>query len=196
MPLKPVKWCLLVFLCAVAAILSAQSQPQEPNTGDSTSHPAPSQPAPSRPAKTSPRFKVGDTVEVLLFGEWTKGQLLAIHRQQYNVQLPDGAKYWMSATQVRKVMPPTPSGQPPKPGLTSCSGKMDGKYSSPSGFPSIVFHSGKASVQGDDEVECWMGGGKIYLHSTGTRADQDFVMGIKSDGTLDTPLGEIRKKDN
>jgi hypothetical protein len=190
--LKLVKWCLLVLLCGGLDILSAQTQPQEPKTGDSTSHPSP-----SHPAKTaSPHFKVGDMVEVLLFGEWTKGQLLAIDRRQYNVQLPDGAKYWMSGAQVRKVMPPTPSGQPPKPGLTSCSGKMDGKYSSPSGFPSIVFHSGKASVQGDDEVECWMGAGKIYLHSTGTRADQDFVMGIKSDGTLDTPLGEIRKKDN
>ena len=41
-----------------------------------------------------------------------------------------------------------------------------------------------------------MGGGKIYLHTTGARADQDFVMGINNDGTLDTPLGEIRKKGN
>jgi hypothetical protein len=168
---KPATCCLLLFLCAGSTTLAAQ------------------------PSKAStPRFKVGDTVEVLLFGEWTKGQLVAIGRKQYNVQLPAGQKYWLRAAEVRKVAPPSPSGQPPKPGLTSCAGKIDGKYSSPSGFPSIVFHSGKASVQGDDEVECWMGGGKIYLHTTGTRADQDFVMGINSDGSLDTPLGEIRKK--
>ena len=149
-----------------------------------------------RPAASNSSLKPGDAVEVLLFGEWTKGQLLSIDQNQYNVQLPDGAKYWMRGSQVRKLTPSAPSGQPPRPGLTVCGEKMDGKYSSPSGFPNIVFHSGKASVEGDEEVECWMGGGRIYLHTAGTRADQDFIMGINSDGTLDTPLGEIRKKGN
>jgi hypothetical protein len=153
-----------------------------------------SRPAPQALSKTP--FKAGDTLEVFLFGEWTKSELLSIDGNQYNVRIPDGAKYWMPAGQVRKAVPPAPAGQPPKPGLTSCAGKLDGTYSSPSGYPSIVFHSGKASVEGDEAVECWMGGGKIYLHTTGARADQDFVMGINNDGTLDTPLGEIRKKGN
>jgi hypothetical protein len=139
-------------------------------------------------------FKPGDTVEVFLFGEWTKSELLAIDGTQYNVRLPDGAKYWMPAAQVRRALMSIPAGQPPKPGLTSCSGKIDGTYLSPSGFPSIVFHSGYASVQGDEAVECWTGGGKIYLHTAGTPADQDFVMGINTNGTLDTPLGEMKKK--
>jgi hypothetical protein len=90
--------------------------------------------------------------------------------------------------------PAIPAGRPPKTGLASCAGKIDGTYLGPSGYPSIVFHSGKASVEGDEEVECWTGGGKIHLHTTGTPADQDFVMGINSNGTLDTPLGEMKKK--
>jgi hypothetical protein len=139
-------------------------------------------------------LKPGDTLEVFLFGEWTKSELIGIDGAQYNIRLPDGAKYWLPAAQVRKVAPSIPAGQPPKPGLTSCSEKMDGTYLSPSGFPSIVFHSGKASVEGDEAVECWTGGGKIYLHTAGTPADQDFVMGINSNGTLDTPLGEMKKK--
>jgi hypothetical protein len=89
-----------------------------------------------------------------------------------------------------------PVGRPPKPGLTSCAGKIDGTYLGPSGYPSIVFHSGKASVEGDEDVECWTGGGKIFLHTTGTSADQDFVMGINGNGTLDTLLGEMKKKNN
>jgi hypothetical protein len=92
--------------------------------------------------------------------------------------------------------PAVRAGRPPKPGLTSCAGKIDGTYLSPSGYPSIVFHSGKASVEGDEDVECWTGGGKIYLHTAGTSADQDFVMGINSNGTLDTTLGEMKKKNN
>jgi hypothetical protein len=138
----------------------------------------------------------GDTLEVFLFGEWTKSELLAIDGTQYNVRLKDGAKYWMPATQVRKAVLSIAAGQPPKPGLASCAGKIDGTYLSPSGFPSILFHSGKASVQGDEAVECWMGGGKIYLHTANTPADQDFVMGINSNGTLDTTFGEMKKKNN
>lgn len=139
-------------------------------------------------------FKPGDTVDVFLFGEWTKSELLAIDGTQYNVRLPDGAKYWMPVAQVRRAVVSIPAGQPPKLGLTSCAEKIDGTYLSPSGFPNIVFHSGYASVQGDEAVECWTGGAKIYLHTPGTPADQDFVMGINSNGTLDTPLGEMKKK--
>jgi hypothetical protein len=90
--------------------------------------------------------------------------------------------------------PAVPAGRPPKPGLTSCAGKIDGTYLGPSGYPSIVFHLGKASVEGDEAVECWTGGGKIYLHTAATSADQDFVMGINSNGSLDTLLGEMKKK--
>jgi hypothetical protein len=102
----------------------------------------------------------------------------------------------ISLRQCHIEAPAIPAGRPPKSGLTSCAGKIDGTYLGPSGYPSIVFHSGKASVEGDEEVECWTGGGKIYLHTAGTSAEQDFVMGINGNGTLDTTLGEMKKKNN
>jgi len=120
------------------------------------------------------------------------GQIVAFDHKVYSVQFSDGTKLQLRAQKLRK--PPT--GSAPRPGLTSCSGKIEGKYAAESGYPSIVFHAGKASVQGDEEVECWMGGGKIYLHSPGTRPEQDFVMNVGKDGSLDTPLGEILKKGN
>ena len=141
-------------------------------------------------------FKPGDSLEVFLFGEWTKSELLSVDGGQYNVRVSDGAKYWLPANQIRKAGSPAPAGQPPRPGLTSCAGKIDGTYSSPSGFPTLAFHSGKASIEGDEPVECWTAGEKIYLHTPGAPAEQDFVMGINTDGTLDTPLGEIHKKGN
>ncbi len=141
-------------------------------------------------------FKPGDTLEVFLFGEWTKSELLSTDGRQYNVRVSDGAKYWLPANQIRKAGFPAPPGQPPRPGLTSCAGKIDGTYSSPSGFPTIAFHSGKASIEGDEPVECWTAGEKIYLHTPGAPSGQDFVMGINTDGTLDTPLGEIHKRGN
>jgi len=144
---------------------------------------------------TNVRLKPGESVEVLLFGAWTKGKLLAIDGKQFNVELPDGTKYWMEADEVRKIVVPTPPGQPPKPGLSKCAGKFDGRYSTDTGYPVIIFRHGTASVQGDAAVECWIGHGKIYLHAPGTRADQDFVMTVLKNGALDTPLGEIRKKD-
>jgi hypothetical protein len=62
---------------------------------------------------------------------------------------------------------------------------------------SIEFRSGKASmlaVNGTDDYECWMGGGKIWLHKPGDAPDRDMPIDINDDGTLDTPLGEIKKK--
>ena len=52
------------------------------------------------------------------------------------------------------------------------------------------------SAMGDEEVlECWMGGGKIYLHKPGD-PNLDMPIDINDDGTLQTPLGEIKRKGN
>ena len=63
----------------------------------------------------------------------------------------------------------------------------------------IVFRSGKAVMrapfsQEDDELECWMGGGKVYLHKPGE--SQDMLLDINDDGTLQSPLGELKRKGN
>jgi hypothetical protein len=101
-------------------------------------------------------------------------------------------------------------GQPPKPGLTSCAGKFEGRYASAAGPVSIVFRSGKATVREPDmvmtngklsamssekEAECWTGGGKIYLRWL-DGSNYDFPIEINDDGTLDTTYGELKKKSN
>jgi len=62
----------------------------------------------------------------------------------------------------------------------------------------IVFRSGKAVMRApfgeDDELECWMGGGRIYLHKPGE--SQDMPLDINDDGTLQSPFGELKKKGN
>jgi hypothetical protein len=86
---------------------------------------------------------------------------------------------------------------PPRPGLVSCAGKFEGRYAPSSGLVglTIVFRSGKATLSGplmDTETfDCWTGGGKIILHKQG---EEDLPIEINDDGTLDTPLGELKKK--
>ena len=86
---------------------------------------------------------------------------------------------------------------PPRPGLVSCAGKFEGRYASSAGLGglTIVFRNGKATLSGplsDDETfDCWTGGGKIILHKQG---QDDLPIEINNDGTLDTPLGELKKK--
>jgi hypothetical protein len=60
-----------------------------------------------------------------------------------------------------------------------------------------VFKGAKAAVSmyGDaEDVECWTGGGKIYLHKPGEK--DDMTLDINNDGTLDSPAGELKKKSN
>lgn len=63
-----------------------------------------------------------------------------------------------------------------------------------------MFQSGNATVKaalGDDEVlECWMNGDKLYLHKPGDLPNHDMPIDINNDGSLQTPLGEIKKKGN
>jgi hypothetical protein len=91
----------------------------------------------------------------------------------------------------------TASSKPPKPGLVSCAGKFEGRYAPSSGLPgvTIVFKAGKATAKGplvdDEEFDCWTGNKKIYLHKAG---QEDLEIDVNDDGTLDTPLGELKKK--
>ena len=88
--------------------------------------------------------------------------------------------------------------QPPRPGLTSCAGKIKGRYSSSAGLGglTIEFRSGKATLKGplvDDEVvDCWTTGTKIVLHNP--KEADDLELDINKDGSIDTPFGEIKKK--
>ena len=87
--------------------------------------------------------------------------------------------------------------------MVPCGGKIEGRYSSTGGFGglTITFRSGKATIpnligEGGDEFECWMSGDKIILHKPGASSNEDMPLDINLDGTIDTPVGEIKKKGN
>jgi len=152
------------------------------------------------------QYDLHDAVQVNVNGAWVDGEIITTLGMEYQVQLPGRRTVWANAQTMRPgTAAPKPAapkaGSPPKPGLTSCAGKIEGRYATTGGFAttSIVFRSGKAVMrvpfsQEDDELECWMGGGKVYLHKPGE--SQDMVLDINDDGTLQSPLGELKRKGN
>lgn len=152
-------------------------------------------------------YDLHDRVQVNFEGRWIDSEVLTIMGMEYQVKLPGNRAVWAKPENLRYVgaqlKPAAPAaGTPPKPGLVSCAGKFEGRYSNTGGFGNmtIIFRSGKATLAdptgGGEEVECWTGGGKIYLHKSGDPASQDMPLDINNDGTLDTPFGEIKKKGN
>jgi len=150
------------------------------------------------------QYDLHDVVQVNVNGGWVDGEIISTLGMEYQVQLPGRRTVWANPQIMRpgavaaKAVAPK-SGAPPKPGLTSCAGKIEGRYATTGGFAtmSIVFRSGKAIMrvpfsQEDDELECWMGGGKVYLHKPGE--SQDMLLDINDDGTLQSPLGELKRK--
>jgi len=151
-------------------------------------------------------YDLHDRVQVYFEGKWIDSEVLTILGMEYQVKLPGNRAVWAKPENLRYVgaqLKPTgtPAGTPPKPGLVSCAGKFEGRYANSGlGNMTIIFRAGKATLAdptgGGEEVECWTGGGKIYLHKPGDLASQDMPLDINNDGTLDTPFGEIKKKGN
>lgn len=165
-------------------------------------------PAISAAQEPAPPFKVGDSVEVLTGFGWTPARIIEIRGKSYRVMAVGAMVTKDYPAEVRRLgagAKPSPApapkgGVPPKPGLTSCAGKFEGRYAtSGAGMASftMTFRSGKATMTdagGNDEVfECWTGGGRILLHQPG-HPNMDMSIDINDDGSLQTPIGEIRKK--
>jgi hypothetical protein len=162
------------------------------------------------------QFKAGGTAlaQVAGAGDWVQVQILDVQGNRYHVRFPDGLTAYtnalrpiQSANGAAKGAPAaanskasSKAGQPPKPGLVSCAGKIEGRYGPSNGNAglTIVFRSGKATLTAPfaepDEAECWTGGGKLYLHKPGESGDM--VFDLNDDGTIDSPLGELKKKGN
>lgn len=152
-------------------------------------------------------FEPGEKVQVNFEGRWIDSKIVTEMGMEYQVELPGNRTGWTTAQNLRRAAvaekpvaaAPKP-GEPPRPGLTSCAGKIEGRYASAAGAGpglTIVFKSGKATLRmmGDDmEAECWMSGRKIFLHKPDEA--EDIPIDINDDGTLDTPMGELRKKGN
>jgi hypothetical protein len=152
------------------------------------------------------QYRLGDAVQVNFQGRWIDSKILTEMGMEYQVELPGSRTAWVSPQNLRpaaattRAAAPT-AGSPPKPNMTSCARKIEGRYATTGSFGAftITFRSGKATmtdVGGNDEVfECWMMGEKLLLHQPG-RSNLDMPIDINNDGTLQTPLGEIRKKGN
>ena len=151
-------------------------------------------------------YELHDKVQVNVEGKWTEGEIIATLGQEYQVQLPGNRAAWATPQNLRfvaaKAAPPAgiKAGTPPKPGLTSCAGKIEGRYATSAGLggATFVFRSGKVTITGPladpEEAECWMGGGKIILHKPGQNTEMDLPLDLNKDGTIDTPFGEVKKK--
>lgn len=156
--------------------------------------------------KASGLYDLHDRVQVKIDGRWVDGEIITTMGQEYQVQIAGNRTLWITAQNLHHVAvaaasPAPKAGQPPKPGLKSCAGKIEGRYASTGGLGSItiLFRSGKATMPGlggDEEFECWMSSDKIYLHKPGESTDQDMPIDINNDGTLQTPMGEIKKRGN
>jgi hypothetical protein len=90
-----------------------------------------------------------------------------------------------------------PQAKPPKPGLTSCAGKIEGRYAESSvGQLTMEFRSGKTTMKmlllGTQVLDCWTAGKKIYLYMPGDPTPME--IDINDDGTLQSPMGELKKK--
>ena len=151
------------------------------------------------------QYRLGDRVQVNVGGRWISSKIVTEMGQDYQVELPGNRTAWATPNNLRPaqsapaaVSKPS-AGIPPKPGLASCAGKFEGRYASTGGFGSftLTFRSGKATMTdaggNDDVFECWMGGARMYLHKPDA-PNLDMPIDINDDGTLQTPLGEIRKK--
>jgi hypothetical protein len=152
------------------------------------------------------QYRMGDAVQVDFQGRWIDSKIVTEMGMEYQVELPGSRTAWVSPQNLRPAAAASAAaapkaGGPPASGMTSCAGKIEGRYATTGNFGSftITFRSGRATmtdVGGNDEVfECWMTGEKLLLHQPG-RSNLDMPIDINNDGTLQTPLGEIKKKGN
>jgi hypothetical protein len=160
------------------------------------------------------QYDAHERVQVLVNGRWMEGEIQGQNLNMYEIKVPgfrgDFGTDTLSTTpeniRMSTAPPPPPppakraAGQPPKPGLTSCGNKFDGRWELPTGGLRIVFRSGQATVtevlSPVVQAECFMGGGQILLYKAGTSDLWDEPILPNNDGTLQTSDGAIKKMGN
>ena len=161
---------------------------------------------PTAQDRANGQYLIGDPVMVKVEGSWMAGKVVATSGNEYRVELPGNRAAWADRTNLRPGTAPAEpvapkAGVPPRAGMTSCGGKFDGRWVTTTGavFGSFTarFKTGKVTITdvgGSDEVfECWMGDGKVLLRQPGNTS-MDMDVDINDDGTLQTPMGEIKRK--
>ncbi|MBC7898393.1 MAG: hypothetical protein H7066_23430 [Cytophagaceae bacterium] len=146
-------------------------------------------------------YEVDDRVKVHYEGQWIDSRILQGLGMEYQVALPGNLMAWAKTDQIRFVSEAPPkdvakAGQPPRPGLVSCAGKIEGRYAGDGTMPmQMTFRAGKVTLalMGDTQAgECWLGDGKLYLTLIGEEGTME--LDINDDGSLQGPFGELKKK--
>lgn len=161
------------------------------------------------------QYDLHDRVQVLVNGKWMEGEVRGQNLNMYDIKVP-GVDTGFGSDIVNTTLenirmsttpaPPPPAergaGQAPKPGLTSCAGKYEGRWEHVSGMGgmTVIFRSGKATIReglgGDMVFDCFTGDGKVAFYKAGSFTPFSYDFDINNDGTLQTPLGAIKKMGN
>jgi len=160
------------------------------------------------------QYDLHDRVQVLVNGKWMEGEIRGQNNvNMYDIKVPGVDTGFGSdivnttAQNIRMSTTPAPpaqraAGQPPKAGLKSCAGKYEGRWELVSGMGgmTVIFRSGRITITGglggDDQFDCFLGESKLLLYRPGSFNPFDFGFDINNDGTLQTPLGAIKKMGN
>ena len=161
------------------------------------------------------QYDKGERVQVLVNGKWMEGEVRGQNLNMYNIKVP-GVDTGLGSDivdttpeNIRMSTTPPPlaaaqraAGQAPKQGLASCAGKYEGRWEHVSGMAGmrVVFRSGKATITeglgGEMLFDCFTGGGKVVFYKSGSFTPFTYDFDINNDGTLQTPLGAIKKMGN
>jgi len=161
------------------------------------------------------QYDLHDRVQVLVNGRWMEGEIRGQRDNMYDIKVPGvdtgfgsdvvnttPENIRMSTTPAPAPPPQRAAGQVPKPGLVTCAGKYEGRWEHVSGMGGmkVVFRSGKATItegaSGEMPFDCFTGGGKVVFYKAGSFTPFSYDFDINNDGTLQTPLGAIKKMGN
>ena len=158
------------------------------------------------------QYDVHDRVQVLVNGQWMEGEVRGQNLNMYDVKVkgvdtgfgsdvvnttPDNIR--TSTTAAPAPPAQRAPGQVPRPGLTSCAGRYEGRWEQAAGMGgvTVIFRSGKATVAGglggNDVFDCFVGDNKIVLYKPGSSTPFPYGFDINRDGTLQTPFGPVKK---
>ena len=161
------------------------------------------------------QYDKGDRVEVLVNGRWMQGEIRGQNLNMYNILVPGvdtgfGDNHVDTTPENIRLprQPPPPAaaqraaGQAPKPGLVSCAGHYEGRWELAAGMAGmkVVFRSGSATITeglgGEMAFDCFTGAEKVVFYKPGSFTPFSYDFDINNDGTLETPLGVIKKMGN